>query len=95
MQATIALPVWRDGQNKEKDFLRKCSQLLFLRLRDQNISTVVIELVMDSALQWPETQVLKSILYWRRHFMVLTVFCHPDKDKYKKLLPIFQELKGK
>lgn len=95
MQATIALPVWRDGKNKEKEFLSNCSQLLFLKLRDQNISTIVFELMMDSALQWPEVQVLKSILYWRRHFMDLAVFCHPDKYKYQGLLNFFKELKGK
>lgn len=93
--ANVTLPVWSDGTNKEKDQLRNCILLLFQCLREKNMSSVTIPVMFDDALQWPETQLLKQILFLRRDFVDTTVFCHAVEEKYNKLLPIFEDLKGK
>lgn len=95
VQATVTLPMWRDGTNNEKEQLRKNVLYLFQCLRERNITLVVIPLMIESALQWPEKQLLKAILFLRRAFVDTTVFCHPQKETYRKLMPIFQTLKGK
>lgn len=59
------------------------------------MSSVTIPVMFDDALQWPETQLLKQMLFLRRDFVDTTVFCHAVEEKYNKLLPIFEDLKGK
>lgn len=93
--ATVTLPTWRDGADKEKEQLRNCIQHLLQSLRDNNISSVTIPLMVEKNIQWPERQFLKQILFWRRLFIDRIVFCHPNEEIYKKLLPVFQELTGK
>lgn len=93
--ATVSCPVWRNGENKEKEQLRNCIPLLFQCLRDKNILSVTIPVMFDDALQWPETTLLKQILVLRPAFVDTTVFCHAKEKSFKKLLPIFENLRGK
>lgn len=81
--------------SKEKDKMSNCILLLFQCLRDKNMSSVTIPVMFDDALHWPETKLLKLILFFREAFVDKTVFCHAEEEKYKKLLPIFENLRGK
>lgn len=96
MLATVILPIWRDGKAKEKEQLRSFISSLLRCLHERNISTVMIPLMLDGLLlQWPINIILKAILFWRRHFLDTTIFCHSDRDKCMKLLPVFLDMKGK
>lgn len=59
------------------------------------MSSVTIPMMFDDALHWPETSLLKQILVLREAFVDTTVLCHAEEEKYKKLLPIFENLRGK
>lgn len=80
---------------KEKEKMRNCILLLFQCLRDKNMSSVTIPMMFDDALHWSETKLLKQILVLREAFVDKTVFCHADEEKYKNLLPMFENLRGK
>lgn len=93
-RVNVKIPIWRDGEYKEKEQLRNCILLLFESLNEKGFSSVTIPLMIDSAIQWPERKLLNQILYLRRQFPERVVFCLPNKENYEKLLPIFEDLTG-
>lgn len=93
-RVNVTIPIWRDGKCKEKEQLRNCILLLFESLSYKGFSSVTIPLVIDSAIQWSERKLLNQILYLRRQFPETVVFCHPNKESFEKLLPIFEDLTG-